>query len=277
MLQIRNPVIAVLVALFVGAAAASHAIAGEKPKQSKATARTPADLPHGFADLSQVAPTVLIDMRYATARNFTGRRVTGYRANRCILARPVAQALARVQERVSRRGYIIKVYDCYRPARAVAAFVRWGEGTWGRGNTKFYYPRIARSRVIPLGYISKRSSHARGTAIDLTLVPAPPGVPASSRAKPPSSATGSDPKAPASCIAAPPEAAPASLDMGTSWDCFDVLSHTRHGGISSVAKANRERLLRAMRTEGFRNYKREWWHFSMPLRGYTRMRDFPVE
>jgi len=264
-------VLALIATATASAALAADVMTGEKANRSKATIQPLADLPRGFADLKKIAPDIIVEMHYATARNFTGRRVTGYRANRCILARPVAKALARVQARVSQRGFAVKVYDCYRPARAVAAFVRWAEGKFGRQDTKFYYPRIARSRVIPLGYISKRSSHSRGTAIDLTLVRT------SSAADQTPSSTESNGKAPVSCIAAPPEAAPASLDMGTSWDCFDVLSHTRHGGISAAAKANRQHLLVAMQAEGFRNYKREWWHFSMPLRGYTRMRDFPVK
>ena len=75
----------------------------------------------------------------------------------------------------------------------------------------------------------------------------------------------------------PSAGAPASIDMGTSWDCFDVLSHTYHSAISATAKANRQRLLGAMQAEGFRNYKREWWHFWLPLKRFSRGHDFPVE
>ncbi|MGI9477175.1 MAG: M15 family metallopeptidase [Hyphomicrobiaceae bacterium] len=266
-----NQMAAMVVALIAGMAAAPGAIAGEKSKQPNETAPPAADLPRGFVDVKRIAPHIIIEMRYATKRNFTGRRVTGYRANRCILARPVAKALARVQRRVRAQGFTLKVYDCYRPVRAVAAFMRWAEGKWGRGDTRFYYPRIARSRVIPLGYISKRSSHSRGTAIDLTLVRSAQGT-----GKSPAKVAGVG-RTTASCIDSPTEPAPVSLDMGTSWDCFDVRSHTYNAGISATAKANRQRLLRAMRAQGFRNYKREWWHFSMPLRGYMRMRNFPVE
>lgn len=228
-------------------------------------ARQPRPLPRGFVYLERVAPDIIVDMRYATARNFTGRRVPGYRANRCILAAPVARALARVQAAVARDGLVLKVYDCYRPTQAVAAFMRWAGR--GGGATKYYYPRIARQRIIPLGYIARRSSHSRGTAIDLTLV---------RRNGPAAARKGAKPRG-TSCIAPAPEPAPASLDMGTSWDCFDVKSHTRHRQITREAWANRRRLLGAMNAQGFRNYKREWWHFSMSLRQFTRLRSFPVE
>ena len=258
-------------ALIAGTAAAPGAIAGGKSSQPRVSPRPAVNLPRGFVDAKRIVPDIIVEMRYATTRNFTGRRVTGYRANRCILARPVAEALARVQRSVRAQGFTLKVYDCYRPARAVATFMRWAEGKWGRGDTRFYYPRIARRRVIPLGYISKRSSHARGTAIDLTLVRTTANTDTAS------SSVEDGAKASASCIDAPREAAPASLDMGTSWDCFDVRSHTHHAGIPATAMANRQRLLRAMRAQGFRNYKREWWHFSLPLRGFVRMHDFLVE
>ncbi len=237
-------------------------------QSTKLRAKPAVKLPRGFVDLARIAPAVRIEMRYATARNFTGRKVRGYRANRCILARPVALALARVQSSVRAQGYDLKVFDCYRPARAVQAFVHWAEGRRGGSTTKFYYPRIARQRIIPLGYVARRSSHSRGTAIDLTLVRA-----SETGSRPKTSSARRD-RAGASCIAG---STASELDMGTTWDCFDVLSHTYHKGISATAKANRKRLLRAMQAEGFRNYKREWWHFSMSLRRYTRLRDFPIE
>lgn len=227
-------------------------------------------LPRGFVDLGKVAPDILIDMRYATPNNFTGRRVPGYLSNRCILARPVALALARVQKAVRTEGYTLKVYDCYRPARGVRAFFSWAQGQFGRPN-KAFYPRISRDRIIPLGYIAKRSSHSRGTAVDLTLV----------------KLTGTDAEKTlsqrartskfASCIEPAPEAPPASVNMGTSWDCFDKRSHTYHPAISTEAKANRKRLLQAMRAEGFRNYRREWWHYWIALRRFQRLHDFPIE
>ena len=248
-------------------------------------AATPAGagkLPNGFVYLGDVAPGIVEDMRYATSNNFTGRPVPGYLAGRCILAKPVAAALARVQARVARQGYAIKVYDCYRPVRAVKAFVRWARsGADGGAATKSYYPRIARSRIMALGYIAGRSSHSRGTAVDVTLVRA--GAADAARRAPTAKLDVRPParsalRSAATCIADEAARAPdSSIDMGTAWDCFDVKSHTYHLGISRAAAANRRRLLGAMSAEGFRNYKREWWHFSLALKGYRRAHTFPVD
>lgn len=246
--------------------------AADSSSKSAQTTRATVKLPRGFVHLDELAPDIINDLRYATPRNFTGRRVPGYRANRCILARPVARALARVQKAVKKTGYTLKVYDCYRPARGVRAFFRWAQGRFGSPN-KSYYPRIARKRIIPLGYIAKRSSHSRGTAIDLTLVRSIKVVAPTALAEPRRNATATA----TSCINPKPESPPASIDMGTSWDCFDELSHTRHGAISAGAKANRLRLLRAMQSVGFRNYRREWWHYSISLKRFKKLHDFPVE
>lgn len=232
-------------------------------------------LPRGFVYLSNLAPDIIEDMRYATARNFVGRRVPGYRANRCILALPVARALARVQRTLRTDGYSLKVYDCYRPARAVQAFVKWAARSKDGRRTKYYYPRINRSQIIPLGYVAERSSHSLGTAIDLTLVRSPrPKTGKRSKRLSSTSTT----RSPASCIAPKFDRLPdTSIDMGTSWDCFDVLSHTRHRAVPPNSMANRRRLLSAMQSQGFRNYSREWWHFSMRVRGFYRIHDFPVK
>lgn len=227
-------------------------------------------LPRGFVYLDNLAPDIISDMRYATASNFTGQRVPGYRSNRCILAGPVARAIARVQKSVRQAGYTLKVYDCYRPTRSVRAFFRWAQGRFGKPN-KAYYPRIARNRIIPLGYIAKRSSHSRGTAVDLTLVKLDE-VAATRPATNTNNAANNT-----TCINPKPEAPPASIDMGTSWDCFDKLSHTHHASIAKTPRANRRLLLRAMNAQGFRNYKREWWHYSMSLQQFKRGHDFPVE
>lgn len=243
--------------------ASAAAVAGQPADE----VRSP--LPSGFVRLADVAPDILEDMRYATPQNFTGSPVPGYRKGRCILARPLAEALARVQQGLRGSGYTLKVYDCYRPVRAVQSFVRWAQKSKRDHATKYYYPRIERSEIIPRGYIAEKSSHSRGTAVDITLVAVQ--APATLRAR-------------ASCIAAQreiPQASAdrpaASVDMGTAWDCFDVLSHTHHDAISGKAKNNRARLLSAMRAEGFRNYAREWWHFSLPVAGFSRAHDFSVD
>ncbi len=232
-------------------------------------------LPRGFVYLSDVAPGIIEDMRYAGPRNFTGSAVPGYRAARCILARPVATALQRVQRSIAAKGYGLKVYDCYRPKRAVAAFVAWARGG-GKSGDPYYYPRIQRHRIIPLGYVARRSSHSLGTAVDLTLVRRN-GDRAGSKSEAAEGAIGQA-KTSQGCTAPKSSRRPDNtIDMGTSWDCFDVLSHTNARDIPSAARVNRRLLLNAMQAQGFRNYAREWWHFSMPLRAYKKAREFPVE
>ncbi len=243
--------------------------------------RVPAkrQLPRGFVDLADIAPSIEVDMRYAGGFNFVGSPVDGYSANRCVLARPVAMALARVQQSLQGEGLGLRVYDCYRPVRAVRHFLRWarrgGAGTAPGRATKYFYPRIRRSQVIPRGYVAERSSHSRGTAVDLTLVNKGEG--AGEKRGRPSTIEAVLTATPAATCLSPSLGRDNRLDMGTAWDCFDVKSHTFAPGIAHQARANRRRLFDAMKGAGFRNYKREWWHYSMSLPGYRRGRDFPVE
>ena len=192
-------------------------------------------------------------MRYAGRDNFTGKPLPGYDAPECLLRRPVAQALSRVQADLAATGYSLKVYDCYRPTRAVAAMAAWARNPNATPDTSRFYPKLDKSRLFALGYISNRSAHSRGVAVDLTVVKrdAAPAAAfdAAARYGP--------------CTASPAERAPDdSLDMGTGFDCFDVKSHTASPALSPAQAANRRILLNAMRKHGFTNYKREWWHFS---------------
>lgn len=193
------------------------------------------------------------DMRYAGPDNFTGKSLPGYDAAECMLRRPVALALSRVQADLVKIGHTLKVYDCYRPTRAVAAMAAWARDAKATPDTARSYPTLDKSRLFALGYISNRSAHSRGVAVDLTVVPlnAPPVAPYN-----PSERYGA-------CTAPAAERAPDdSLDMGTAFDCFDVRSHTANAAISPAQAANRRILLEAMRRHGFVSYKREWWHFS---------------
>jgi D-alanyl-D-alanine dipeptidase len=272
--------------------------AGVRGRIEAGAKAAPAGLPAGFVRLLAIAPGIRQDMRYATADNFTGARVAGYEAGTCILARPVAEALRRVHERLSTDGYGLKVFDCYRPARAVKAFMMWADGGAGTG-LPAYFPRIARSQVIPLGYVATRSSHSLGTAVDLTLVHlagakvaggagalaspsadgasrAAAGAPEATRADGSKSAGGGDNES-ATCLDATRfNRDPDEVDMGTAFDCFDVRSHTHTRAVSAAQRASRRRLLEAMSRAGFRNYKREWWHFSLPADGFGKTRDFQV-
>lgn len=244
-----------LFALFLALSVLAGAAAADEPA-----------LPKGFVHLREVAPTIRQDMRYAGTFNFTGARVPGYRAAECILWRLAAEALARAQERLEAGGFLLKVYDCYRPVQAVRAFAAWSRGAGGDAMKPIFYPRFDKSRLFALGYIASKSHHSLGIAVDLGLVAA-------------NDADLPTPTTAGACDGPFAERAKEStLDFGTAFDCFSPHSATRNRAISKEARANRDRLARALSAEGFRYYPKEWWHFDYS-RGATptKPRDFPVE
>jgi D-alanyl-D-alanine dipeptidase len=222
-------------------------------------------LPGTLVYLRDVDPTIVQDIRYAQADNFTGGRVAGYEAGECILLRTAARALAQVQADLRAKQLSLKVYDCYRPPRAVRAFLAWA-GQPERGATKRFYPRLDKRALFSGGYIAHRSTHSRGSTVDVTLV-----------ALPVAEAAAFDPAARyRPCTAAAAERAPDnSLDMGTGFDCFDALSHTRSGGLTAEQRRARSTLAEAMARRGFRGFAREWWHFTHAAGG-DAVYDFPI-
>ena len=135
-----------------------------------------AELPEGFVHLSVVDPTILQDIRYAGSHNFFGRPVPGYEAAACILTLPAAEALRDVQDRLREMALSLKVYDCYRPTRAVVAFAAWSETEGGEETKAEFFPDIEKSQLFTLGWLARRSGHSRGSAVDVTLVALPPPV-----------------------------------------------------------------------------------------------------
>ena len=128
------------------------------------------DMPKDFVYLRDVDPTIRQDMRYAGSGNFTGAKVPGYEAPECVLVRQAAEALKDVQSGLRGKGLTLKVYDCYRPARAVAAFVDWAKEPDDPHAKTTYYPNLPKQALFP-DYIATRSGHSRGATMDLTLVP----------------------------------------------------------------------------------------------------------
>jgi D-alanyl-D-alanine dipeptidase len=215
-------------------------------------------LPPGFVYLRDVAPAIAQDMRYASYDNFTGRPLPGYDAPECVLRRDVAEALAKVEADLARQSLSLKVYDCYRPVRAVRAFARWSQTPDPAPPTKRFFPKLEKRTLFADGYIAAQSAHSTGNAVDLTLIALPP------RHAPHYDARASY----GPCTGAADKRAPdTSLDMGTGFDCFDDKSHTANAAIGVDAKHRRAILLAAMRARGFHNYFREWWHFSYGTRG----------
>jgi zinc D-Ala-D-Ala dipeptidase len=142
-----------------------------------------------------------------------------------------------VQQDLVTQGFGLKVFDCYRPTRAVAHFVRWARDVKDVKRKADFYPDVDKRDLFRLGYISNRSGHSRGSTVDLTLVRSGP--------------------------AGSGEAGPVELDMGTRFDFFGVQSWPSSRAVSAEAQANRKMLATAMRRGGFIPYDREWWHFTL--------------
>jgi zinc D-Ala-D-Ala dipeptidase len=198
--------------------------------------------PAAFVDAATVVPGLVVEMRYAGSHNFVGRPIDGYDAPHCLLTRAAANALAEVARDLAPR-FLIKVFDCYRPTRAVANFVRWARDLHDVAGKAEFYPDVDKRTLFRDGYIAAYSGHSRGSTLDLTLA----------------------------------QADGTELDMGTHFDFFSPKSWTADPSISAAAHANRMLLATAMRRRGFRGYDREWWHFT--LRGEPfpdTYFDFPV-
>jgi len=223
-------------------------------------------LPDDFIYLREVAPTIRQDIRYAGVNNFVGRRLPGYEAAECIVKRPVAQALARVQQDLARQGLSLKMYDCYRPVRAVQAMVAWSRDGVETPAQHAYNPAFRKADLFRLGYIAERSGHSTGAAVDLTLV----------RQDAPAAAPFDPNRLYGDCTADAARRAPdAAVDMGTGYDCSDVKAHTVAAGITPAQRRWRQLLVTVMARQGFVNYSKEWWHFSLPGVGGVAY-DFPI-
>jgi D-alanyl-D-alanine dipeptidase len=225
--------------------------------------------PRGFVDAAKVVPGLEVDIRYTTDVNFVGRPIKGYRAPRCLLTRRTAEALKKVQEELAPKGYGLKVYDCYRPQRAVNDFVRWGRNLGDQKMKPVFYPHVDKRRLFYEGYISSHSGHSRGSTVDLTIVPL--GKPAGA---------GSATAAGAGSCEGPKDERirDESLDMGTSFDCFSRRSHSAFGGLDKDQLANRKLLRTVMRKHGFMGLRSEWWHYTLRNEPYPGTYfDFPVE
>ncbi|MFC9607763.1 M15 family metallopeptidase [Streptomyces niveus] len=209
--------------------------------------------PEEFVALPAVAPTIIHDMRYITPHNFMGERVDGYDQPLCILTRPAARALQRAQWKLLRQGYSLKVYDCYRPQRAVDHFVRWAKDLEDEAMKPEFYPQVDKSRLFTDGYIAEKSGHSRGSTVDLTIVKLP--------AKPTRPYVPGEKLIP--CYAPQGERfRDNSIDMGTGYDCFDTLSHTDDPRVQGEQRANRQLLKNTLADVGFTNLPEEWWHFT---------------
>ncbi|WP_147044882.1 M15 family metallopeptidase [Methylobacterium gnaphalii] len=182
-----------------------------------------------FVDAASIVPGLSVEMRYAGSHNFVGRPIAGYEAPRCLLTRQAARALARAQADLARRGYGLKVFDCYRPTRAVADFMAWAADPAETRMKAEFYPRIDKRDLFRLGYIATHSAHSRGSTVDLTLMRLNRG----------------------------------EVDMGTPFDWFGPESAPGWRRLDPAQLVARGTLRAAMIRAGFRPYAQEWWHFTL--------------
>ena len=224
-------------------------------------------LPTGFVDLGDVEATIQLDIRYYSSNNFIGRRIDGYFAPRCILTSAAANALVDAQRLAISQGYSLKVYDCYRPQRAVDDFVNWANDSDDTLVKHRFYPVVAKDQLFAEGYIAAQSGHSQGSTLDLTLVPLGTTQPAT------------DPFANRyDCRFNMTRRYPDnSLDMGTGYDCFDPRSNTANPTISEDEARNRQMLNNIMQKVGFVNYEKEWWHYTLVNAPYKNdFFNFPI-
>jgi zinc D-Ala-D-Ala dipeptidase len=202
------------------------------------------DRPASFVDAATVVPGLVADIRYAGSHNFVGRPIDGYAAPRCLLTKAAANALADVARDLATRGLVIKVFDCYRPVRAVMNFVRWARDLKDTAAKAEFYPTVDKRTLFRDGYIASHSRHSCGSTADLTLA----------------TADGRE------------------LDMGTPFGFFSPKSWTADASVTLEQHANRMLLATAMRRRGFRGYDKEWWHFTLRGEPFPDTAfDFPVK
>ncbi len=221
-----------------------------------------------FVSLQDADPSILVEARYYSNYNFVGQRIRGYNAPKCIITRQAAEALASVQTELKAFSLSLKVYDCYRPQRAVDDFVEWAKDLSDTRMKKDFYPTVAKRDLFRKGYIAKKSSHSRGSTVDLTIVPLPLPEQPNYEAR----------NGLVEChLDYEKRFKDKSLDMGTAYDCFHPLSHTLNPEIERIQKINRLLLKLIMEKYGFTNLPEEWWHYT--LRGEpfpNRFFDFEI-
>ena len=222
--------------------------------------------PSGFVYLHDVDPSIMQDIRYATHYNFLGRPLMGYKKPICILTRQAAKALKKVQTTLHKKGYSLKVYDCYRPKMAVNEMKAWSDTEGCLQMKTAFFPREKKPELFKNGYIALYSGHSRGSTVDLTIVDLKhtqeetyrPGQ----HLKPCNS---------------PQRLKDNSIDMGTGFDCLDPAAAVMSQEVSDQAYRNRLFLRHTMMQYGFAPYAKEWWHFTLKPEPTRKYYNFPIQ
>ena len=198
----------------------------------------------GFVLLADAVPGIIQEIRYYSTYNFIGDRIDGYEEPCALLTIEAARALKAVSNALNAQGYRLKVFDAYRPARAVRHFVLWGIEDLDLRMKPYFYPELDKTALFELGYIARQSSHSRGSTVDLTLLDMRTGR---------------------------------EVDMGSPFDLFSDISHPDSRAVTEEQYENRMRLQNAMTRAGFQPYECEWWHFTLRNEPYPDIYfEFPV-
>lgn len=227
-----------------------------------------ANLPQNFVYLKNIGPSIQQEMRYASSHNFIGQPVNGYTASECILTRNAALALSKVQTELKKSSLSLKVYDCYRPQKAVDNFIVWSKQKNKQEMKAEFYPRVNKADFFKLGYVAEKSGHTRGSTMDLTIVP---------EASTQTNYHVGD-KLVACYAPRNQRFADNSIDMGTGYDCMDERAHADNKEINAQAYQHRQLLRSLMEQNGFVPYQEEWWHFTFKDEPYPNTYfDFNVQ
>lgn len=203
------------------------------------------ELPEGFVYVKSVIPDLDVELKYYTNHNFVGDTIDGYRSNHLILTRAAAEQLKLVQGELQEQNMCLKVFDGYRPQRAVNHFIRWARDLNDTVNKSVFYPNVKKRNLFKEEYIASRSGHSRGSTVDLTIIDGNTGEP---------------------------------LDMGSPFDFFGKESWVDYPNITEQQKKNRQLLQQIMLKHNFRNYPKEWWHFTLRWEPFPKTYfDFEVE
>ncbi|MBR5426844.1 MAG: M15 family metallopeptidase [Clostridia bacterium] len=188
-----------------------------------------------FVLLSEAVPDAILEIRYFSTYNFVGDRIDGYEEPIALLTKEAAAALKEVSDEMIEKGYRLKVYDAYRPQKAVTNFMNWALDADDTRMKEYFYPDLEKDVLFPQGYIAEHSGHSRGSTVDLTLFDM---------------------------------TAEKELDMGGTFDFFGEISHPDYTDITDEQYANRMLLREAMLSHGFKPLPEEWWHFTLAEEPY---------
>lgn len=183
-----------------------------------------------FVLLSDAVPDAILEIRYYSTYNFVGKRIDGYKEPVALITKEAAVKLKEVSDELIEKGYRLKIYDAYRPQKAVSHFVEWAKDVNDVKMKKYFYPDLDKAVLFPQKYIMEYSGHTRGSTVDLTIFDMNTEK---------------------------------EVDMGGTFDYFGEESHPDYKNITDEQYNNRMILRDAMIAHGFKPLETEWWHFTL--------------